>query len=277
MCKVLKVSRIGYYAWLKITPSKRSLENDMLIDKIRKIYRLHKGIYGSPRITKELLANQISISRPRVARLMRKAGLKSIVQRKFVTTTNSKHHHPVAENVLNRDFRADKKAQKWVLDITYIRTRQGWLYLTIIMDLADRKVIGWATSKTMETKNTIVSAWKMAIANRPIHQELIFHSDQGIQYASNEFRSILSATGKVTQSMSRRGNCWDNAVAESFFKSLKTEWVYHYKYQTRDQARLSLFEYIETYYNTRRRHSKLGYLTPLEFEIKLDNNNRIAA
>ncbi|WP_430812982.1 MULTISPECIES: IS3 family transposase, partial [unclassified Carboxylicivirga] len=253
MCKVLRVSRSGYYAWLKNKPSVRELENRKLLEDIRQVYRLSKGIYGSPRITKELNVNYVSVSRPRVARLMRKAGIRSITKRKFVTTTHSKHSHPVAENLLKRDFSAKQIGRKWVSDITYIRTKEGWLYLTVIIDLADRKVIGWSTSNSMDTRATIIRAWQMAVTNRPIRKGLIFHSDQGVQYACREFRDIISANGLVTQSMSRRGNCWDNAVAESFFKSLKTEWVYHRNYQTRKQANMSLFEYIETWYNTRRR------------------------
>ncbi len=258
-------------------PSNREIENQKILKEIRRVYHSNKGIYGSPRIAMELQDNHLYVSRPRVARLMKKAGIKSIIQRKYATTTNSKHHYPIAENLLNRNFQADRIGQKWVSDITYIKTSQGWMYLTVIIDLADRKVIGWSTSSNMDTNSTVISAWKMAIMNRPIYDELIFHSDRGIQYASNEFRNIIKANKKVRQSMSRKGNCWDNAVAESFFKSLKSEWIYHHKYKTKEQARLSVFEYIETWYNTKRKHSELNYLAPIQFESSSSDNKKMIA
>jgi putative transposase len=276
MCKVLKVSRSGYYIWLKRKPSNRAIENKVLVEQIHKIHTNSKGIYGSPRITEELKANNVSVSRQRVARLMSKANIRSVTKRKFRTTTNSKHNYPVAPNLLNRKFKVAQQGKVWVSDITYIRTLEGWLYLTVIIDLADRKIIGWAISRSMRAFETVIPAWLMAIRNRPITNKLVFHSDRGVQYACTDFKNLIHKNPLVYQSMSRKGNCWDNAVAESFFKSLKTEWVYRYKYVSRRQASNSIFEYIETWYNTKRRHSYLNYLSPTEYG-KLLNKHEIAA
>lgn len=266
MCKVLKVSRSGYYQWLGRKPSTRAEENGMILDRIKQIYRASKGRYGSPKISKELNHQGIKVSRPRVARLMRSAHLRSIIKKKYRVTTDSRHNYPIAENYLNRNFQVQRKTQVWVSDITYIRTDQGWLYLTIIIDLYDRKVIGWALSCSLTAKDTTIAAWNMAILNRPIYDQLLFHSDRGVQYACNEFRNVLASFKQVTQSMSRKGDCWDNAVAESFFKIIKSEMVNHYRFQSRAHARLEIFEFIEIWYNRKRRHSSLGYLTPVEFE-----------
>ena len=276
MCRVLQVSRSSYYIWLKSKPSKRLLENKKLIEQIKIIHKQSKGTYGSPRITKELKARNYSVSRVRVARLMKKAKIRSIIKKKFVVTTNSKHGFTLSPNLLNREFNPDQQGKVWVSDITYIRTMEGWLYLTVIIDLADRKVIGWSTSESMKASRTIIPAWKMAVLNRPVFKPLIFHSDQGIQYASSECRVILKRNKNITQSMSRKGNCWDNACAESFFKSIKTEWIYRFKYINRRIAAISIFEYIETWYNTLRRHSSLNYLSPLEYG-RLLNSREIAA
>jgi putative transposase len=271
MCKVLSVGRSGYYAWSKRQPSKRSIENETLTEQIRMLHTSSKQTYGSPRITGVLRAMHLTVSRPRVARLMRKAAIRSRISRKFVVTTNAKHNYPVVENILDRNFLPERLAEVWVSDITYISTREGWLYLTIVMDLADRQIIGWSLSNTMKTKDTSVPAWNMAINNRPVVQKLIFHSDRGVQYASTEFSGLLNINSHVVRSMSRKGNCWDNAVAESFFKTLKTEWVYGKKYLTKQEAKLSVFEYIETWYNTQRIHSTLNYKTPIEYEYYLQN------
>lgn len=276
MCRVLDVSRSGYYIWLKSEPSRRILENKNLTNQIRMIHEQSKQIYGSPRITEELNARNIKVSRPRVARLMRKANIKSVTKKKFVVTTYSKHKFALSPNLLNREFNPKRQGEVWVSDITYVRTLEGWLYLTVIIDLADRKVIGWSTSKTMKAADTVISAWNMAILNRPIMGQLIFHSDQGVQYACHEFRAVLRKAKTVIQSMSRKGNCWDNACAESFFKSIKTEWIYRFKYFNRKSASLSIFEYIATWYNTLRRHSSLGYLSPLEYGRRLNNQKNAA-
>ena len=275
MCNVFKVSSSGFYYWLKHPKGKRNDEKDILRNQITKIYRDSKGRYGSPRITAELRNHGVFISRPRVARLMRELNLKSIIRKKWVQTTDSEHRYPIAENVLNRDFYTSNPAEKWVSDLTYIRTLEGWVYLTTVIDLADRKVIGWSLSETMDAKNTTVKAFLMAKNNRPINSQLIFHSDRGVQYACSEFRSELEKL-PITQSMSRKGNCWDNAVAESFFKTMKTEMVYHRVFKTKKCTELAVFEYIEIWYNRKRRHSTLGFLTPVEFENISINNKKAA-
>ena len=267
MCKIFKMSRSGYYHWMNRKPSQREIERQQLGREIEMLYKGSKGRYGSPKITDELKDKGWKVSRPRVARIMRSEGLKSIVCKKFRgSTTDSKHNLPVAENLLNRNFEADRPGHKWVSDITYIPTRQGWMYLTIVMDLYDRKVIGWALSTTMTTQCTVIAAWRMAILNRPISQTLIFHSDRGVQYASYIFTGELSKH-EVIQSMSRKANCWDNAVAENFFKTLKSELVKHSNFQSIFQAKTELFEFIEIWYNRKRKHEYLGYKTPEQYGI----------
>lgn len=277
MSKVLQVSRSGYYRWLKSGPSVRTVENRKLTDEILKIHTRSKQTYGSPRITAELNAESKKASRPRVARLMKKAGIRSKVTKKYrVSTTDSKHGFFIAPNLLDRDFKVGETGRVWVSDITYIPTEQGWLYLTTVIDLGDRKVIGWALSTTMRAKDTTVAAWKMAVINRPITSALIFHSDRGVQYACTEFTELLKAYTTVKRSMSRKGNCWDNAVAESFFRSMKSEWTKWHRYQSFKQAKLSVFEYIETWYNINRRHSALNYMTPIEYHSFLQTRNMAA-
>lgn len=276
MCKVLGVSRSGYYSWLKRKPSKRALEEKELMKQIKEIHKNSKGTYGSPRIQKELKKNYVHVSRRRVAQLMKKAGVCNRAKKRFKTTTDSKHKFPVAPNLLNREFNVDELGKVWVSDITYIRTREGWLFLTVIIDLCDRKVIGWSISNTLKTSKTVIPAWKMAIKNRPVNDYLIFHSDRGVQYACTEFKELLATNPFVMQSMSKKGDCWDNAVAESFFKTIKTEWIYRNIYVTRKQATVSVFEYIETWYNTQRSHSSLNYLSPEEFG-EIINKQKLAA
>jgi transposase InsO family protein len=270
MCDVFKISQSSYYHWIKNGTSERWKENERLLVEIMRIFKESKCSYGSPRMTEELKARGWKVSRPRVAKIMRAAGLVARRRRKFVTTTDSKHNYPVAPNVLNREFSASRPGEVWVSDLTYIRTKRGWLYLTVIIDLFDRKVIGWAMSQGLSTAETIIPAWFMAITNRPISSALIFHSDRGIQYASEEFTEILKANKLITRSMSRKGNCRDNSVAESFFKSIKVEWIYTQTFEDQAQATLSIFEWIESWYNKRRRHSALGYKTIDEFE-KISN------
>ena len=259
MCKVFKVSRSGFYEWLNRKPSKRALENQTLSETIQSLYNLSKCCSGSPKLTLDLKDRGIYVSRPRVARMMRKMGIRSIICKKFkVITTDSNHSYSISPNLLNREFSAERKGQKWVSDITYIRTLQGWLYLTIVMDLYDRKVIGWSMSNGMDAESTVIEAFKMAIKNRPIKSnELIFHSDRGVQYACNKFRALLNKN-KVIQSMSRKGDCWDNAVAENFFKIIKSEMINHSNFQTRKEASMAIFEFIEIWYNKKRRHSYLN-------------------
>jgi putative transposase len=277
MCKVLGVSSSSYYYWLKHPVSLTELKSQVLLSQIESIYRKSRCCYGSPRIAIEPEQAGTTVSRPRVARVMKRANLRSIVRQRYrVGTTDSKHQYVVSENYLQQDFTAERLAQKWVSDLTYIKTGEGWLYLTAVIDLADRKVIGWALSETMKALDTTMAAFKMAVNNRPIIQPLLFHSDRGVQYACSEFTELLKKY-PVQQSMSRKGNCWDNAVAESFFKTLKTEMVYHRSFQTKAEARLAIFEYIEVWYNRQRRHSALGYLTPCQYEEVLLNNNKMSA
>ena len=275
MCKVLRLSRSSYYSWKNREPSNREQENKELEKMITEIHLKSRGTYGSPRISRELKELGFSASKPRVARLMKSNGIQSKIRKKWKVTTNSNHKYPIVSNKLNRDFTTGNPNEAWVSDITYIATKEGWLYLTIVLDLWDRKIIGWALSMTMHAKDTVIPAWKMANDNRKIDTPLIFHSDRGIQYACKEFVNHLDRNKLVTRSMSRKGDCWDNAVAESFFKTLKTELVYHHDYKTRKQAELAVFDYIETWYNRQRRHSALNGMTIVEFE-KLNYKKQVA-
>lgn len=266
MCRVFRVSRSGYYDSLQGSVSKRAKENEKLLSLIREEHKKSRQRYGSPRISEALKAREVRVSRPRVARLMKQARIKARMVRRFWVSTDSSHGFAVNENLLNRSFSAAATGQAWVSDITYIRTLAGWLYLTVVLDLADRKVIGWALSTTMKAKHTTVAALRMATRNRPVARELIFHSDRGVQYACGEFREELQGYPLIRQSMSRRANCWDNAVAESFFKSLKTECVYGSRFENQRAAAVGIFEYIEIFYNRERLHSSLGYRTPTQME-----------
>jgi putative transposase len=264
MCRVLEVSRAGYYRWLKRKPSQRQLDNQSLDAEIREIYEGSKGRYGSPKITQELRDRGRRVGKNRVARRMRKAGLRSKIRRKFRVTTDSKHHYAVSPNLLERNFGAEAPDKVWVSDITYLATRTGWLYLTVIIDLFSRLVVGWALSSSL-SHEMVVAALKRAIRRRRPGNGLIFHSDRGVQYACTDFRKEL-AKHKFIQSMSRKGDCWDNAVAESFFGIMKTELVYHERYEGHQDTLHSIFEYIEVFYNRQRRHSTLEYLCPSEYE-----------
>lgn len=269
MCKVLSVSRSQYYKWQKQVPGKWKRENLILIEKIKEIHALSRRAYGSPRVAKDLHKEGFEVSRPRVARLMRKYGIRSKLTKKFKVTTNSNHNFSIAENLLDRNFQVGSIGKVWVSDITYIHTKVGWSYLTTVIDLGDRKVIGWHVSSSLGAAQTTVPALKNAMKNRPITQPLIFHSDRGVQYACTEFRKLLQSNKYITQSMSRKGNCWDNAVAESFFKTLKHEWANDFKYNDKHHVDLSMFEYIESFYNTKRLHSALGFLSPAEYTKKI--------
>lgn len=273
MCKVFKVSKSGFYGWRNYLSSNRDNENRMLLFEIRRIHKQSKASYGSPRMTDELNARGFDVSRPRVARLMKQNGIRAVHAKKFVVTTDSKHKYPVVENKLDRNFTAENKGEAWVSDITYIRTLKGWLYLTVIIDLFDRKVIGWALSSDLRAENTSIAAWRMAVKNRPPSEKLIFHSDRGVQYACHDFASLLESYKCVERSMSRKGNCWDNAVAESFFKTIKVELIYKNRYANKEEAAISVFEWIETWYNRNRRHTALGNLTINEFENLMQFKN----
>ena len=264
MCKVLNISRSGYYAWLKRPRSRRSKENRKLADHIRITHAKSRKIYGAPRIYRKLRENGISCSQNRVARIMKQEGIRGVVPRKFKATTDSKHNFPVAPNLLNRNFDVKEPHRVWLADITYISTGEGWLYLSAVMDLGSRRIIGWAMSDRMKRKLTL-DALMMAICNHPQTNGIIHHSDRGSQYASEDYQKKLQSHGLVG-SMSRKGNCWDNAPMESFFHTLKTEWVYGFKYRTRQEATSNIFDYIEIFYNRQRSHSKLGYITPCQYE-----------
>lgn len=264
MCKVLQVSTSGYYKWKSKPISNRILTKNEIKQKVTTIYFTSKQRYGSPRITIELNALGYKISRITVAKYMKELGLRSKLSKKFKVTTDSKHNYLVVENILDRDFAVDQPSKVWVSDITYIQTKEGLLYLTTIIDLYGRKMIGWSLSNGMSTEETSLAAWKMAIRNRGVQKGLIFHSDRDIQYANNKFANTIKSYG-VIRSMSRKGNCWDNAVAESFFTSLKTELNYGNKLITKQQMELEIFEYIEIWYNKKRRHSALNYKTIEEF------------
>jgi transposase InsO family protein len=268
MAKALRVSRSGYYAWKKRKMSLREESNLRLAEEIKKIFDKHRERYGSPRIWAELRERGWLVSRNRVAKLMRKLGLRAGRKVKWVKTTDTNHNYKPALNILNQEFRAAYPGEKWVSDITYLRTSCGWLYLTVIIDLWDRKVIGWSIAEDLTAKQVCL-AFAMAVGNRPPLKELIFHSDRGVQYCSEEFRSTLyQLCPSARQSMSRKGNCWDNACAESFFKTLKSEMEILGRRYTKKEIKTALFEYIEIYYNRCRRRSALGYATP----IALTNN-----
>ena len=265
MCLVIGASRSGYYRWKKQPQSRRQKESEKILMEIRKSHENSHMTYGSPRITKDLQARGTKCGENRVARLMKVHGIIAKTKKKFKATTSSKHNLPVAENLLNQDFVAKKPNTAWVSDITYIWTIEGWLYLAVILDLYSRQVVGWAMSDKL-TANFVIKALEQAIGKRNPVRGCILHSDRGIQYASAEFRNVLNKHGFI-QSMSRKGNCYDNAVSESFFHTLKTEHVYDYRYETRAEAAQSIFEYIEMFYNRQRRHSAIGYRSPVSFEL----------
>lgn len=266
MCSVLKVSPAGFYSWLGREESNLSKDNRRLTSKIEQIHKETRQVYGAPRVHRELLEQNERCGKNRVARLMKAAGFRSKVRKKYRVTTNSSHSRPVAPNLLkDRSFPA-RLNEVWVSDITYIPTREGWSYLASIMDLASRSIVGWAMEGHMTT-DLVASALKMAIECRRPASGLIHHSDRGSQYASKEYQDLLDAYD-MQCSMSGKGNCYDNAFKESFFRSLKTEEVHHKDYQTRQEARLSVFDYIETFYNPKRLHSSLGYQAPRVFEQK---------
>jgi len=267
MCEVLEVSRSGFYAWRSRSESERSKHHRELVEEIKQIYS-HRDMksYGSPRVREELVARGKSCSVNTIAKLMSKNGLAARNRKKFRVTTDSRHTLPVPENLLNREFQQVKPDRVWLADITFVWTLEGWLYLAAVLDSYSRKVVGWSMSHRME-KNLVMDALRMALGRRQPDQaeSLMHHSDRGSQYASHDFQKLLREHN-ISCSMSRKGNCWDNAMMESFFATLKKERVHHEVYETRDAARQSVFEYIELFYNTVRRHSALGYISPEEFE-----------
>jgi len=261
----MKVSLSGYHAWAVRPESLRNRQERELLVHIRAAHKQSNGTYGSPRIHEELRAAGVLCSRKRVARIMRKHDISARAPRRFRVTTDSKHSLPVAENLLNREFASAVANTRWAADITYLWTRQGWLYLAVVLDLHSRRVVGWSMQSTLE-RSLVLDALDMALdGRRPQPGRLLCHSDRGSQYASDDYQNRLRNAG-VDCSMSRKGNCYDNAPVESFFASLKRELVYRSRFATHNQARTAVFEWIEAWYNRRRRHSALGFLSPEQFE-----------
>ena len=266
LCAVLAVSRSGFYAWRRRPAAGRVVGDAQLAATITRMFRRSHGAYGSPRIHAELRADGIRVSRKRVERLMREGGLEARRKRRFRKTTDSNHSFPIAPNVLERQFVIETPNSAWATDVTNIATTQGWLYLAIMLDLFSRRVVGWAVSESNDTALALLALERSRGSRRPA-PGLVHHSDRGSPYASADYRDALKTYGMVA-SMSRSGDCWDNAVAESFFATLRAEWVDHQKYSTRAEATRSLREYIECFYNPVRRHSHIGYLSPIEFELR---------
>lgn len=272
----MKISPNSFYSWLKNKNQRKSeTATQFLKRRIEIIFHENRQVYGAMRIQKTLEREGLVYCRSYIARLMRDMGLKSVLKKKFkVCTTDSNHSYPVFENQLNRNFISKKLGQKWVSDITYIKVAGKWNYLTTIMDLADRKLIAWTLSQDMTTQNTIYKTWIKARKQREITVDHIFHSDRGVQYASSQMTSLFYQNNRITQSMSRKGNCWDNAVAESFFKTLKYECTNRYRFKSILQTEIVISKYIN-WYNYKRLHSALNYKTPAEKELEIKMNNYI--
>ena len=267
LCDVLGVSRSGYYAWSRRPAPARARVDAQLKTQIAAAHLTSRRTYGSPRVHAELRSKGVHIGKKRVERLMREEGIKGRQKHRFRHTTDSNHTNPIAPNVLERHFETTAPNKAWVTDVTYIATGEGWLYLATMLDLFSRRVVGWATSATNDRALALEALGQALRARRPV-PGLVHHSDRGSPYASEDYRSALSQSG-IVASMSRTGDCWDNAVAESFFGTIKGELVDHERYPTREAARASIGDYIEQFYNTTRRHSYLGYKSPIEFELKV--------
>jgi putative transposase len=269
MCNTLEVSRSGFYAWTNRAVSPRRQRRRELLERIRRAHADSRGVYGSPRIHAELAEDNVQACVNTVARLMKQANIRSKIKRRFVLrTTDSNHDQPVMSNVLNRQFSTASPNAKWCCDITYVPTGQGFLYLAAVMDLCSRRIVGWSMADHLKT-DLCMNALRMALRERKPAAGLLHHSDRGVQYASDDYRHLLEEHG-ITISMSRAGNCHDNAMMESFFGTLKTELIHHEKYATHEAARQSIFAYIEVFYNRRRRHSAIGYQSPEQFEASLN-------
>ena len=266
MCDVLDVSPAGYYAWRSRPESQRSSDNRDLLEDIQRVHRDNHGRYGSPRVHEELKAQGRGASRGRIERLMRHHGIRAIMARpRRAGTTDSRHDLPIAPNLLDRNFVADAPNRIWLADITYVETDQGWLYLAAILDLYSRRIVGWAMADHLRA-DLPLAALRMAISAQRPGAGLIHHSDRGVQYASSEYRNALQSAG-FSASMSRKGDCYDNAPMESFFHTLKTELVHHRQYKTRSEAQHDIFAFIEGFYNRTRLHSAIGYIAPVEMEL----------
>ena len=268
MCRVLSVSRSGFYRWCKHSPGQRQEQNQQLLALIRQIYRDSNGSYGSPRVADSLRNKGLKYNHKRIERLMRIHQIRSKRKRKYKVTTNSKHKRAVAANLIQRDFSVQKANRLWTSDITYIRTQEGWLYLAVFLDAYSRRIVGWSMNHLLNDQ-LIINAFKQAQHHRQPAAGLIVHSDRGTQYCSCSFKELLDMH-RCQQSMSSTGNCYDNAITESFFATLKTELVYDERYRTRNEARRSIFKYIEIFYNRNRIHSSIGGLSPDQFE-KMNN------
>jgi putative transposase len=264
MCKVLKVSTSGYYDSIKRQPSAQHIRRKTISQAIAKSYFESNRIYGYRKVYEDLQAEQIQCCKETVRCIMRDIGLFSRIKRKFVVTTDSNHTYKIAANILGRNFKADRPNHKWAADITYIPTKQGWLYLAVVMDLFSRKIVGWAMSENIDSV-LVQSAMKMALLQRRPGDGLLHHSDRGVQYASGDFQDLLK-DNNVVCSMSRKGNCWDNACVESFFGSLKSEWVRAKIYESFEEGKKDIFNYIEVFYNRKRRHASLGNVSPVVYE-----------
>ena len=275
MCRVLEVSTSGYYQQLDRQPSAQQQRREQLAQAATEFYDQSHKVYGYRKVYSDMHDAGIACCDETVRRIMGELGLHSRTKRKFVVTTDSKHYEPIAANVLERDFTAQRPDQKWVADITYIDTQEGWLYLAAVMDLHSRRIVGWSMSDRIDTA-LAKSALEMAIFQRRPDANLMHHSDRGVQYASGDYQQKL-ADLNIVCSMSRKGNCWDNAAMESFFGSLKTEWVYGKKYASHEIAKNDLFNYIELFYNRKRRHASLGYVTPAAFEKRYEADQDQAA
>jgi putative transposase len=264
MCQVLEVSRSGYYVWARCNTSNRQKENERLLLYIHQAYLRGRGTYGSPRITAELRSKGVYCGKNRIARLMKENGIKAKTKRRFKATTKSRHDFLVADNLLRQKFSTESANKVWFSDITFIWTKEGWIYLAAILDAYDRQIVGWSTADRLH-QGMLADALHKALRKRKPDTGLIFHSDRGTQYTSYEFQDLLHQCGFVP-SMNSTGNCYDNAVMESFFHTLKTELIYFEKYRTKREAQGSVFEYIEVFYNRVRKHSSLNYCSPVEFE-----------
>lgn len=272
ICKVISVSTSGYYAWIKRGRTSRKEQEDLKV-MIQFLFHENKQRYGSRRIQKALKEKEYASSRAKVSRIMKALGLRSRPPRRFKVTTDSNHKDPIAPNRLNRNFKVEKMNQAWVGDMTYISTKEGWLYLSVLIDLYSRRIIGYATGEHMTTALPL-KALKMALGTRNKIQNTIHHTDRGSQYTSKEYQKSMEAHG-FQVSMSRKGDCWDNAVAESFFKTLKTESLNHLRFKTRKEAHLEIISYL-SWYNSKRMHSSIGYLSPMQYETLNQPLNQVA-
>jgi len=275
LCELLGVSRSGYYAWIDRPAAPKAVSDAQLVVESKAAMRRGRGAYGSPRVHRELRARGVRVGKKRIERLMRENDLAARQKRRFVHTTDSHHERPIAPNVLDRNFDATAANEAWVGDVTYIPTGEGWLYLAVLLDLFSRRVVGWATSAINDTELALRALESALRARRP-RPGLVHHTDRGSPYASSEYRSVL-AVHAIVASMSRTGDCYDNAVAESFFATLKAEHVDHEDFATRDLGTASIGDYIEGFYNCARRHSHVGYVSPIEFELRSQTNAMIAA